>query len=299
MALLLGDLAGQPVTDTRIGRLQARGLHLAEQVTTWGPTGPLAEIGWRTFRRDRSVAGSVMASALAYRLFVWMLPLTLLFVGGLGLLSEARDDDPTSYVEDAGVTGYFAESVGDATGAVGGFARLAVIVGALLVLLYETYVLLRALRSVSALTWRVPMRAMRRPAAQTLMLLGLLLGMFAVGALTNRISGVSEIPLGWLVALLSLAVAPSFYLLVSVLLLPNGAVRWTSHLPGAVLFYLMVAAIHLFTSLILYPWIARKQETYGVLGVAAGVLLTLFVISRALVLSTALNAELQSGRRAQ
>ena len=77
------------------------------------------------------------------------------------------------------------------------------------------------------------------------------------------------------------------------LLLPNGAERWTSHLPGAALFYLMVAAIHLFTALILYPWIARKQETYGVLGVAAGVLLTLYVISRALVISTALNAVLQ------
>ena len=296
LASLLGDLAGQPVPDSRLGRLQARGLNLAERVTTWGPTGPLAEVGWRTFRRDQSVAGSVMASALAYRLFVWMLPLALLLVGGLGLLAEASDGDPTTYVEDAGIAGYFAESVGEATAEVNGLTRAALIVGASLVLLYATYVLLRALRAVSALTWRVPMRAMRRPATQTLILLGLLLGMVVAGGLTNRISGVADVPVGWLVALVSLAVAPCFYVLLCVLLLPNGAERWTSHLPGAALFYLMVAAINLFTALILYPWVARKQETYGVLGVAAGVLLTLFVISRALVISTALNAELQSDR---
>ena len=296
LAALLGDLAGQPVPDSRLGRMQARALHLAERMTTWGPAGPLAEVGWRTFRRDQSVAGGVMASALAYRLFVWMLPLALLLVGGLGLLAEASDGDPTTYVEDAGITGYFAESIGDATDSIGGFTRLAVIVSASLVLLYETYVLLRALRAVSALTWRVPVRAMRHPATQTLILLGLLLAIVVAGGLTKRISGVADVPVGWLIALVSLAVAPCFYVLLCMLLLPNGAERWTSHLPGAALFYLMVAAIHLFTALILYPWIARKQETYGVLGVAAGVLLTLYVISRALVISTALNAVLQSDR---
>ena len=296
LAALLGDLAGQPVSESRLGRLQARGLHLAERGTTWGPTGPIAEIGWRTFRRDQSVAGSVMASALAYRLFVWMLPLALLVVGGLGLASEAGGGDSTAFAEDAGLTGYFAESVGDATDATGGFTRLAVIVSASLVLLYETYVLLRALRAVSALSWGVPVRTMRHPATQTLILLGLLVGLVVGGVLTKQISDVADVPVGWLVALVSLGVAPCFYVLMSMLVLPNGADRWTSHLPGAALFYVMVAAIHLFTVLVLYPWIARKQETYGVLGVAAGVLLTLFVISRALVISTALNAVLQRQR---
>ncbi len=241
-----------------------------------------------------------MASALAYRLFIWMLPLALLLVGGLRPLADAAGGDPADYVENAGLPSYVAESVGDAAAGLTPLGLAALLVSTSVVLLYETYVLLRALRAVSAFSWGVPVRSLRHPVPATLTLLGLLVGLLGVGALTGRIAeAAGGLPLGWLLAIVSLMSAPVLFVLMFVLLLPDGADGWTAHLPGAALFYVMTGAIHLFNALILYPWVVHKEATYGVLGVAAGIMLSLFVISRALVVSTALNAVLQDDRRAR
>lgn len=299
LSALIGDLGGRPLPEGRLGRLQGRALAMAERLTTLGPVGPVAEIGWRLFRRDQSIAGSVMASALAYRLFIWMLPLALLLVAALRPLTDATDADPADYAENAGLPSYVAESVGEATAGLTPLGLVAVLVSTSVVLLYETYVLLRALRAVSAFSWGVPVRSLRHPVPGTLTLLGLLVGLIAVGALTGRIADVAGgLPLGWILAIVSLLSAPVLFVLMFVLVLPDGADRWTAHLPGAALFYVMVAAIHLFNALILYPWVGHKEATYGVLGVAAGIMLSLFVTSRALVVATALNAVLQDDRRA-
>ena len=66
----LAELATRPVDDTRIGRLRARSIDAAQRATMWGPLAPIAELGWRTLRRDASIGGSVLGAALAYRLFI-------------------------------------------------------------------------------------------------------------------------------------------------------------------------------------------------------------------------------------
>lgn len=296
LSAALADLAGAPAGDGRLARLRVRVLEAGERATTWGPVGPLAELGWRVSRRDRSIAGSVLASAIAYRLFIWLLPLTLVLIAGLGAVADMQGERAARYVADAGIGDVFAESVGAAADTTGPWGRIAVIVSAGVVLLYETYVLLRALRAVSAFAWGVPVRPMRRPLTATLLLLALLLGTVVTSGLTGRIADAAVPPAGWLLSLGSLAVLPAFFVLLSVLLLPTAAVRWTDHLPGAVLFYVSLSAIHLFNALVLFPWITRKEETYGVLGVAAGVLLSLFIMGRAVGICAALNAVLHEDR---
>lgn len=298
LSAALADLAGGP-GDGRLDRLRGRALAAAERATTWGPVGPLAELGWRVSRRDRAIAGSVLASAIAYRLFIWLLPLTLVLIGAVGMVADVQGERAAAYVADAGIGDVFAESVGAAADTTGFWGRIAVMGSAGVVLLYETYVLLRALRAVSAFAWGVPVRAMRRPVTATLLLLALLLGTFMVSALTGRIADAAIPPAGWLLSLASLAVLPAFFVLLSVLLLPTAAARWTDHLPGAVLFYAALSAIHLFNALVLFPWITRKEETYGVLGVAAGVLLSLFILGRAVGICAALNAVLHEDREAR
>ena len=295
----LGELAGAPVGEGRIARLRTRGLALAERATTWGPVGPVAEVGWRTFRRDQAIAGSVLASAIAYRLFIWLLPLTLVLIAALGVVADVQGERAASYVAGAGIGDVFADAVGAAADTTGRWGRVAVMLSAGVVLLYQTYVLLRALRAVSAFAWGVPLRAIRRPLTATLVLLGLLLGTVAVTGLTGRIAEAADGPAGWVVSLASLAVLPAFFVLLSVLLLPTAATRWTDHLPGAAVFYVALSAIHLFNALVLFPWIARQQEAYGVLGVAAGVLLSLFILGRALGICAALNAVLHEDRSAR
>ena len=52
---------------------------------------PIVDVVLRTFRRDRRAAGSVMSSALAFRLFLFFLPLLLLTIGVAGFASDVVD----------------------------------------------------------------------------------------------------------------------------------------------------------------------------------------------------------------
>lgn len=291
---MLGDLAGRPDEGTRLSRMRARAVATAERATTWGPLAPFAELGWRVYRRDQSIAGSVLASALAYRLFIWVLPLMLVLVGGLGL-ARPGEGEAAAALDDAGLGSVVAQSVGDAADATSLWARIALVIGGSMVLIYETYVLLRALRAASAFAWRIPVSPIRRPVHHTLILLALILGSFAAGSFTRAIADAVGPPLGWVVGVAVLVLWPAAFIVLSVVLLP-GPRGIVAHLPGAALFTVLMAGIHLFNVLILIPWIARKQETYGALGLAAGVLLALFVAARALIASAALNAVVQEDR---
>jgi hypothetical protein len=48
--------------------------------------------------------------------------------------------------------------------------------------------------------------------------------------------------------------------------------HWKELVPGALLVGAALIFIGLFNSLVLFPWLSQKQATYGVLGVAAGLL---------------------------
>jgi hypothetical protein len=44
--------------------------------------------------RDVEVGGGIIAGALAYRLFIWLLPLALVAVAGLGVAADAASESP-------------------------------------------------------------------------------------------------------------------------------------------------------------------------------------------------------------
>jgi len=81
-------------------------------------------------------------------------------------------------------------------------------------------------------------------------------------------------------------------------LLPHAASHWTEVAPGAALVGVAVILLGVFNWLILYPWLSEKEETYGVLGVAAGLLFGFFLIGRTIELSASLNAVLAKRRSA-
>lgn len=285
----LGELSNQPLGDSRIDRIRARALRTAERATTWGPMGPVVEIGWRVWRRDREIAGSALAAALAYRIFIWLLPLSLVIVAGLGAGAQSTANEAIS---EAGITGYVARSVSETTHSTSTFARITLIVTGTLVFLYETYVLLRTLRAISAFSWRIPVQPLHRPARLIGVFLGTALVVVIVLTLTGKLSGVVPFPGGLLIGIASLLVVPAFFVIMSWQLLPSRTTEWTAFIPGAVLLYVSYAVVHLVATLVIVPWVAHKQATYGVLGLAAGVLFLMFVFGRVIELAFSLNATL-------
>lgn len=291
LAAQLAQLRAQPVGDTRVGRARARFLVLAERATTWGPLRPVAEIAWLLARRDAAIGGSVLAAALAYRIFIWLLPLALVLVLGLGWVA-----DSSSVLSDSGLSSYIASSVASATENVSGWARLAGLVAGGFVLLYETFVLLRAMRVVTAVAWGIPLRRPESPARDTLVFMAGVIGFTAAASWGSAIRRQLDFPTDVVAWAVSWALLSAIFLAFAWWLLPHAASRWTEVVPGAALVGVAVILLGLFNWLILYPWLSQKEETYGVLGVAAGLLFGFFLIGRTIELSASLNAVLAERR---
>lgn len=287
----LAELQAHPVEDTRVGRARARFLDLAYRATTWGPFAPVAEIGWRTLRRDAAIGGSVLAAALAYRIFIWLLPLALVLVLGLGWVADSSEA-----LSGAGLGGYVASSVATAAENVSGWARVAGLAVGVWVLLYETYVLLRAMRAVTAIAWGLPVRRAQKPARDTLLFLVGVVGFAIAASWGSAIRRQLDFPTDVFAWAGSWALLSAIFLGFAWWLLPNGASRWTEVAPGAGLVGVAVILIGLFNWLVLYPWLSQKEETYGVLGVAAGLLFGFFLIGRSIELAASLNAVLAERR---
>ena len=82
------------------------------------------------------------------------------------------------------------------------------------------------------------------------------------------------------------ALLPAFFLALSWWLLPAcGGRAGRLSFPVRLLIGVAMTPIGLFNSLVLFPWLTRKEETYGVLGVAAGLLFSFFLMGRAVELA--------------
>lgn len=280
---------------TRLGRARTRVLTTAHRATTWGPLGGVAEIAWRVWGRDRAIAGGVLAAALAYRVFTWILPLALLLVAGLGLYSSSAGDSSEESLGEVGLTGVVAGSVAAAADDVGLLAQIAIAAVAGVVFLQQSLMLLRTLRAVSSFAWGLPVQRMSRPAASTLTFLALILAMVVVPsvlAIGSDLFGV----LALLAVPASLLAIPVWHLVVSAFLLPNAAGDWRDLVPGALLCGVGVTLLEIIAGLLLAPWLSGQEETYGVLGAAAGLLLGFFILGRLLVAAACLSAVLARDR---
>ena len=100
--------------------------------------------------RDVEVAGGIMAGALAYRLFIWLLPFGLVFVGGLGVIAGVSSDSPKGVASKLGVGGIISSSLHSASKSHS--AWYALIIG-IPILLLATRSVLRVLIGTHRLAW--------------------------------------------------------------------------------------------------------------------------------------------------
>lgn len=295
LAQTIRELANQPVGPGRLARRRRSLLELAERLTTVGLLARPAEIGWGVNRRIQRVGGSALPALLAYRVFVWLLPLALVSVFAIGLYRE-EPLDPRHAVERFGVPGYVTASISQATATAGDSGLVSGAIVGCLVLLYMTYALVRGLRAVHALVWHVRPTRVTSPLLTTIVCLAALLAMVLARGLLDGVGEARHWLLQVLLALASDLVIPALWLFVS-LWLPHRGSSWRDLVPGAVLFGVVLAVIHVLITLLFFPYVEQKQETYGGLGLAAGIMLALYGIGWAVTAAAALNAELVDQRR--
>jgi hypothetical protein len=83
-------------TRQRVAMLQARRDAVAARAQAERSNHATLDAVYEMVDRDAEFAGGIIAGALAYRLFIWLLPLGLVFVAGLGIAADAASSDPKS-----------------------------------------------------------------------------------------------------------------------------------------------------------------------------------------------------------
>ena len=235
---------------------------------------------------DIAIGGSLMAGALAFRLFLWSLPAALLAVGLLGFDENAGQD-----AQRAGLGHYTAATIGAAAQEAHRGRWLAVVTGAVL-LCIVSYTLAKTIIVATALIWNEPIRKPRRPVqAVGATLLGIVLavlGSFVATWIRRDSPGVGIIA----TVLVAVFWALLWWLLSS--WLPRRAdLPWWGLLPGALLVGIGAEILHLATVFYFAARISAASRLYGSLGAAATMLLWTYVVARLVLASAALNATAQ------
>ncbi len=238
--------------------------------------------------RDIEFGGGIIAGALAFRLFIWLLPFGLVLVGGLGITASAASESPEHTAGNLGFAGLVSNSVSSAAD---GTAHWYALLVGVPVLVYATRSVLRVLIGSHRILWGDARHAAPKPTIlAALKLLAYLLSLFVVAGLAGALRAWSPGP-GVLATLIGILPFALIWLLIS-LDLPHRGSSWTALVPGALLFAGGTEVIQIGAAYLLAPYAIAKEGTYGALGLAAALLLALFFVSRLVVGAAILNATL-------
>jgi uncharacterized BrkB/YihY/UPF0761 family membrane protein len=248
------------------------------------------------YERDRDRAGFLLAGALAYRLFLWLLPFALVIVAGLGFLEASDHDAPSDLAGNLGVVGLASKSVSEAAADAEHARFIALLIG-ISALYLASLGAIKAFRAVSALAWGVPAGPLGRKPLAVLGCLGIFASFFSVTFIGSAIR--HESPGPGVVATVLIGIAYVWLAFLVLWMLPRPSVHWTALLPGAIAIGLGLQAIHLVNVYFISYRISTSSETYGALGVAAAILLSLFLLGRLFVAGVILNATLWEQQNAR
>lgn len=241
-------------------------------------------------QRDRESGGALLAGALAFRLFLWLLPAILVAVGSLGFTPPS---DAAEGASEAGLGSFAAATVEEAAAQAHQGRWLLLLIG--LAALYSASVsVARTLWVATTLAWQLPLVKLRRAPRAA----GLVIVAFAAAAVAAFVANWLRDRTGPAGLLATLAVVVVFALLGWALLwfLPHPLdASLVDLLPGALVIGIGCQALHLVTVLYLVDRVTN--ELYGALGGAATLLLWGYLLARILVGASTVNRTWYVDRR--
>ncbi len=230
----------------------------------------------------------MLGAALAFRIFLFLVPYVFALVYGFGLASSASDTDPHDLAAKAGIAGLMASTI-EVAAEQSLFTRIAVFVTASFTLVIASRSLLKVLAITHALVWRQPGRRYPRLTRSALALIVVLTAGLALVQFLNWARDQSFL-VGFTGELLFIAIPAGLWLFFSWRHLAHAPdATWHDLLPGAVLIGVGVQILHLVTVFWITRLLASKSETYGAIGSALAILLWAYLCGRLLAASAVLN----------
>ena len=245
---------------------------------------------------ERSLGGGLIAGGVAFRLFLWLVPAGLLVASVLSFWSELNPDGLEHASREFGVSAAAAHSA--AAALQNGDRNIVILFGTGIVLLaWFTLGALRALVLAYSLAWQLEPRRIRQPLYAIAMFnLIFLLHALASGGVAWLYEQVGGMALFSVITTLAVDTA---IILWAMWLLPRRAKHPRELLPGAFLVAVGVQLIQVAVIVYFAPRLGRSEEAYGAFGVAATMLVWLYVISRLITGAAFLNATLWSRAQAE
>lgn len=277
----------------RIARARSRALELGEQyqarLDERRQAQPAVDVAVSAYEKDRACNGNLLAAAVAFRAFTLLLPVTLLVATIAGALVSARTVTAEGAVDQLGLKGAAFSTVRDAVSEAGKVWWITLVLAIVAAVAFGRPTL-SALRKVHALAWGQPEPPKVSLVKGIATLLGIATALLVVSTLLQTIRDrPSSSAVG--VVVLSMLVYFGAWLGAS-LLLPHDDAPWTALIPGALLFAIGTQAFQLAVALYLAPKLDSSRELYGPLGIAAVLLIALYLLARLVIAAAGLNATL-------
>jgi uncharacterized BrkB/YihY/UPF0761 family membrane protein len=273
--------------ETARGGIEARASEIESKV-------PAAQAGVRAYHHDRAVGGEIMAGAIAFRFFVFLLPLVLVLVSLLGIASTFDGKGSKHIAQRAGIGGIAAKSVSDSARLSSEGRWIALVLG--LFALYSTSIaLVRAVRIAHALAWGTTASPMRKKWKSALFLFGVTIAALVLVSAVSQFRENHRL-VGLFVLLGSVVAYAAGWLGISILL-PHRDADWMELVPGAVLVGVGLEVLHFVTVYYIARKVSSASELYGPIGAAVAILLWAYLIGRLVVASAVLNASMYNHRQ--
>lgn len=238
---------------------------------------------------ERDLGGGLIAGGVAFRIFLWLVPLGLVIAALLSFWVEHDEDGLEEATREFGIGAAAAQAAAEALEAGDRNAGLVLVFG-LVMLAWFSLGAVRALILAHALAWQLKPPRIRRPFRVIATFNGLFVGYTAL-----------SLGLAWLreqlgtISILGTALtlaASTGVVLTAMWLLPRRATTLRDLLPGALLVAVGAQLIQIAVLFYFAPRLGRSEETYGALGTAATLLVWLYVISRLFTGAAFLNSTL-------
>lgn len=288
----LGDLGRMQRARAFADRVRARAEGAYADALERRKSSSAIDTAFRAVERDVRSGGAVLAGALAFRLFVFMVPWVFTLVVVLGVGADAANQSPNKMAGRFGITGLVARSVSDAAN-LSGWARLAALVAGLFALLWAARSLVKVLRTTHALIWGVAPRnrpPVNRGAAALVALV------MVATALVSAVGYVKHDSFVFGVVLLGAFTLVPFVMWwwASTTFPRAEESTWKDLWPGAAVLALGMQVLHVFTLVWISRAVETKTERYGAIGVSLALLLWAYVLGRIMILGIVVNQALWS-----
>lgn len=285
----------------RLARIRARAESAGDRYQDLAQRRPLLGLPLVFMARYTSREGILLASAVAFRLFLWIMPFALLVAGISAGLSDSDGSNIETAARAAGVTSAARQEIARTIGEGRRSWPTAVIIGALL-FLWTTRTLIRNLIMVNAHAWQAPRgkRTQKEMAMTTLAFAG---GWAAILAIVLAATSVDEHrPDLRLAATLGVVLATAAIWLFISLRLPDLRHSWTDLIPGSLVVGVGLSVLHLVSLVYIPRRLHHSSHLYGSLGLAAVILAWMLIIGQVLVSGALINsvwADYRAGRHSQ